>query len=164
MLTTYLNSLIDRIFLATKHTLTAKKEVILSAGSVGTPQILLLSGIGDATALKQVGVKPIVNLPDVGKNLQDHALLPNQFFVNSNDTWEARRDPAVLNAQMTQYNETGQGPLVDTICNHIGWLRVPDNSSIWENATDPSSGPTAGHYELVFSVSFLLSHPKYNTY
>ncbi len=73
MLTTYLNSLIDRIFLATKHTLTAKKEVILSAGSDGTPQILLLSGIGDATALKQVGVKPIVNLPDVGKNLQEHS-------------------------------------------------------------------------------------------
>lgn len=49
------------------------------------------------------------------------------------------------------------GPLVNTICNHIGWLRVPDNSSIWENATDPSAGPTVGHYELVFTVCISLS-------
>ena len=132
--------------------LTAQKEVVLSAGSIGTPQLLLLSGIGDPAELKQSGIKALVDLPDVGKNLGDHALLPNQFYVNSNETWEARRDPVVFQSQLSEYNQTGQGPLVDTICNHIGWLRVPDDSSIWHNATDTSAGPTAPHYELVFAV------------
>lgn len=156
IISTYHTSLTDCLAAAPTYKLTAKKEVILSAGSVGSIQILLLSGIGNATELKQLGIKPLVNLPDVGKNLQDHAMLPNQFYISSNDTAdERRRDPAVLNAEWKRYNETGQGPLVDTTCNHIGWLRIPDNSSIWDNQTDPSNGPTSGHYELVFEVSVL---------
>ncbi|KAJ8516164.1 hypothetical protein ONZ45_g6506 [Pleurotus djamor] len=138
-----------------KMTLTAKKEVILSAGSIGSAQILMLSGIGDPTELRKLGIKSTVNLPNVGKNLQDHALLPNQFYVNSTDTWEARRNLTVLNEQMAEYNATGQGPLVNTICNHIGWLRIPDNSSAWQGEPDPSAGPTSGHYELVFSNGFV---------
>ncbi|KAJ8516162.1 hypothetical protein ONZ45_g6504 [Pleurotus djamor] len=139
-----------------KMTLKAKKEVILSAGAIGSPQLLMLSGIGDPQELRKFGIKNLVKLPDVGKNLQDHALLPNQFYVNSTDTWEARtRNQTVLDEQMAEYNATGQGPLVNTICNHIGWLRVPDNSSIWQGEPDPSAGPTVGHYELVFSNGFV---------
>lgn len=48
------------------------KEVIVSAGSFGSPQILMLSGIGDEGELKKVGVHIVKNLPGVGKNLQDH--------------------------------------------------------------------------------------------
>ncbi|KAK0229986.1 aryl-alcohol oxidase-like protein [Armillaria nabsnona] len=136
--------------------LTAKNEIVLSAGSVGTPQILLLSGIGDQADLEAVGIETIAQVADVGRNLQDHPLLPNQFYVNSEETWEkASRNVSIAAQQLQQYNETGQGPLVNTICNHIGWLRVPDNSSIWENATDPSAGPTVGHYELVFTNGFV---------
>lgn len=50
---------------------TARKGVVLSAGTVGTPKILMLSGIGIAGHLKSVGIEPKVNLP-VGNNLQDH--------------------------------------------------------------------------------------------
>ena len=50
----------------------AKREIILSAGAIGSPQILLLSGIGPADELKSIGINPILNLPSVGKNLQDH--------------------------------------------------------------------------------------------
>jgi choline dehydrogenase len=53
----------------------AKNEVILSAGSVGSPQILMLSGIGDAEELESHGVTVMKDLRDVGKNLQDHHLL-----------------------------------------------------------------------------------------
>lgn len=50
----------------------ANKEVILSAGAFQSPQILMLSGIGDPDELKPFGIESKVNLPGVGKNLQDH--------------------------------------------------------------------------------------------
>jgi choline dehydrogenase len=53
----------------------AKGEVILSCGCLISPQILMLSGIGDADHLKSVGVKPLLDLKGVGKNLQDHVNL-----------------------------------------------------------------------------------------
>lgn len=50
----------------------ARKEVIVSAGVVESPKLLLLSGIGDRSELRSVGVEPIVNLPGVGRNLHNH--------------------------------------------------------------------------------------------
>ena len=50
----------------------AGAEVILSAGAIGSPQILQCSGVGPAEVLQQAGVTPILNLPGVGRNLQDH--------------------------------------------------------------------------------------------
>lgn len=50
----------------------ANREVILSAGAFGSPQLLLLSGIGPEAALAPHGIKPVHSLPGVGENLQDH--------------------------------------------------------------------------------------------
>ncbi|MDN4526416.1 choline dehydrogenase [Fictibacillus fluitans] len=47
-------------------------EVILSGGAINTPQLLQLSGVGNAEHLSSLGIKPVVNLPGVGENLQDH--------------------------------------------------------------------------------------------
>lgn len=52
--------------------LTARREVILSAGAFGSPQVLQLSGIGPGDLLHSAGVKPVHELPGVGENLQDH--------------------------------------------------------------------------------------------
>jgi choline dehydrogenase-like flavoprotein len=50
----------------------ARREVILSAGAFGSPQLLLLSGIGPENELRQHGIEPVHSLPGVGHNLQDH--------------------------------------------------------------------------------------------
>ncbi|MEZ0306860.1 MAG: GMC family oxidoreductase [Ramlibacter sp.] len=63
-------------------TVTATQEVILSAGSIGSPQILQLSGIGPAALLAQHGIPMQHDLPGVGENLQDHLQIRAVFKVN----------------------------------------------------------------------------------
>ena len=50
----------------------ATKELILSGGAINSPHLMMLSGIGDSEELKQHGIKTVLHLPGVGKNLQDH--------------------------------------------------------------------------------------------
>ncbi|RLN72709.1 hypothetical protein BBJ28_00026220, partial [Nothophytophthora sp. Chile5] len=57
---------------APKQEIRAAKEVILSSGAVNSPQLLLLSGVGDTQHLKDVGVPVLHHLPAVGQNLEDH--------------------------------------------------------------------------------------------
>ena len=62
----------------------ARQEVILSAGTVGSPQLLMLSGVGDTEHLQQVGVQPLHHSPEVGQNLQDHLIVgTDQTLVNA---------------------------------------------------------------------------------
>ena len=63
------------------HTARAGREVILCAGTVKSPQILQLSGIGPAQDLRRQGVSVVVDLPGVGANLQDHVRVPIMFRV-----------------------------------------------------------------------------------
>jgi choline dehydrogenase len=63
-------------------TVTADREVLLCAGSIGSPQILQLSGIGPAPLLQQCGLPVIHDLPGVGENLQDHLQIRAVFKVN----------------------------------------------------------------------------------
>lgn len=58
---------------ATTQRFCADREIILSAGVIGSPRILMLSGIGPADHLREIGISPLFDLPGVGKNLQDHA-------------------------------------------------------------------------------------------
>jgi choline dehydrogenase/4-pyridoxate dehydrogenase len=55
-----------------RKTVRAARDVILAGGVVNSPQLLMLSGIGDARALPALGLAPLVDLPGVGRNLQDH--------------------------------------------------------------------------------------------
>ena len=64
-------------------TIYANNEVILSAGSISSPQILQLSGIGDAKQLEKLGIDVVHNNPEVGKNLQDHLQVRMVFKTNT---------------------------------------------------------------------------------
>ncbi|WP_372660100.1 GMC family oxidoreductase [Hydrogenophaga sp.] len=67
-------------------TVSATREVILSAGSVNSPQILQLSGIGPATLLRQHGIEVQHSLPGVGENLQDHLQIRSVYKVQEAKT------------------------------------------------------------------------------
>jgi choline dehydrogenase-like flavoprotein len=63
------------------HVARAEREVLLSAGVIGSAQILLLSGIGPADELRALGIEPVCDLPGVGKNLHDHLMTPLRFLA-----------------------------------------------------------------------------------
>ena len=67
-------------------TVTAKQSVVLCAGAIGTPQILQLSGLGPMDLLKEHGIEPVIDLPGVGANLQDHLQIRSVFKVQGVDT------------------------------------------------------------------------------
>jgi choline dehydrogenase len=58
----------------------ADKEVILAAGAINSPKLLMLSGVGEAKALRSLGIDVVANLPGVGQNLQDHVLVSGVVF------------------------------------------------------------------------------------
>jgi choline dehydrogenase len=62
------------------HSALASREVVLCAGAIHTPRLLLLSGIGPQDDLEQLGIDTVVDLPGVGRNLQDHVLLTGLCF------------------------------------------------------------------------------------
>ena len=64
------------------RTVGARREIILSAGSIGSPQILELSGIGDSSRMKELGIQPLHDLPGVGENLSDHLQVRAAFKVS----------------------------------------------------------------------------------
>ncbi|KAH9017367.1 aryl-alcohol-oxidase from pleurotus Eryingii [Lactarius pseudohatsudake] len=128
----------------------ATKEVIIAAGAVNTPQLLLLSGIGDSAELSRFNIPTIVDLPDVGKNMQDHVLLLNPFSVNSDSTGDdIGRDPKLSKGGLEQWEASHTGPFAASVGGNIGWVRLPKHSPIFKQVRDPSSGPQAPHIELL---------------
>ncbi|KLN61160.1 choline dehydrogenase [Kiloniella spongiae] len=78
------------------QTIKASTEVILSSGSVGSPQLLQLSGIGPSDVLKKAGVDVVHDLPGVGENLQDHLEVYFQFRC---------KEPITLNGKLDLWNK-----------------------------------------------------------
>lgn len=67
-----------------------RREVILSAGAINSPRILMLSGIGDADELSAVGIAPVHHLPGVGKNLQDHLNINVHVQTRRSNSFDGR--------------------------------------------------------------------------
>lgn len=77
-----------------KYRVSATTEIILTAGSVQSPHILELSGIGNASLLQQFGITPRIDLPAVGENYQDHLMVFETFEIPSSiRTWDVLSDP-----------------------------------------------------------------------
>lgn len=94
------------------QTIRADREVIVSAGALQSPQLLQLSGIGEAEHLKRIGIAPRVDLPGVGANLQDHYQIRCILHLKektslNNDV----RNPVKLATMGLDWLLRGRGPL-----------------------------------------------------
>lgn len=114
--------------------LTATREVLLSAGAVGSPHLLQLSGIGHGAELRELGIEPRVELPGVGRNLRDHMFVSaavrasGEFRLVGADTPENRE----------LYERKRTGPLTSNMAEAVAFLRA-------------DGGPGAPDVELIFS-------------
>ena len=92
--------------------LKARREVILAAGSIGSPQILQLSGIGPGAVLQQHGIDVVHALPGVGENLQDHLQIRTMYTVKNTLTLNRRFNSLFGKAAMgLEYLLFKTGPL-----------------------------------------------------
>lgn len=139
----------------------ASREVILAGGAVNSPQLLMLSGIGPAEALRRLGISARVDLPGVGENLQDHLVVVVE--------WECTK-PVTLDTSETLANYLkfllfGRGPLTSNVAEAGLFTRTraglpaPDLQILFGPAFYQRHGfsPPAGHR---FSIGPTLIAPK----
>ncbi|MFZ5733389.1 MAG: GMC family oxidoreductase [Pseudomonadota bacterium] len=106
----------------------ARREIILAAGAFQTPQLLMLSGVGDAAALKDHGIASVHHLPGVGQNLQDH---PDFIFGFRSDLpyFTGLTFPGIkrIFKGIGQYRRERRGPMTSNIAECGGFLKTrPD--------------------------------------
>ncbi|KAJ6483607.1 alcohol oxidase [Mycena vitilis] len=135
------------------YTARATKEIILSAGAVGTPNILMHSGIGEPKALTALGIPSVLDLPSVGQNATDTPTVHAAWIVNSTQTVDSITQNATrYNEAFAEWNRSHTGPFVDLGTTHIAWMRLATESPIFENFTDPAAGPNAPHIEIAMGT------------
>lgn len=95
----------------TEHTVNARREVLLCGGSINSPQLLLLSGIGPSAHLAEHGVQSKVELSGVGANLQDHPVVPMLWYTRG------VTDLGELNnlRSFARWKVRGNGPLASNV-------------------------------------------------
>ena len=134
----------------------ARKEVILSAGTIGTTQILQLSGIGKADDLDALDIPILIDNPAVGANLIDHVLLPNIFNVKGTESLDTfLRDPTLFSSAIDEWTTNRTGIVANTASNTFGFARLPSSLPIFKTVADPASGPKSPHWEIVIAVCAL---------
>ena len=125
------------------RTIKASSEVVLSAGAIQTPKILMLSGIGDRAELDRFGIATVSHLPGVGQNFQDHPIIGGGL-------WEAPGPLPTRNNAAEANLFTKSHPELDTPDLHIWHVEAPYLSEV-----------TGRHaVENVWSISPGLARPK----
>ncbi|GAB6033644.1 R-mandelonitrile oxidase [Chamberlinius hualienensis] len=143
-----------------EHTALASKEVILSAGALNSPQLLMLSGIGDPTDLQPFGIKVLVENKGVGKNFQDHVACGGvEWLIDQPVSLVTSR---VVNDQtIKEWKDHGTGPLtipsdveatafVHTTTEYAA-EDFPDIQLFYFSGTPASDGGTGARYTTGFT-------------
>jgi len=108
-----------------KRYVKVRQEVIVSAGSIGSPHLLMLSGVGPKAHLEQHGVRVVKELPGVGRNLQEHAAVmmnaivktPATYNAETMSSWKTRAEYAIY----------GTGPLASGGVSTVAYARTESN-------------------------------------
>ncbi len=98
----------------------AEREVILSAGAIQSPQLLLLSGIGPADELREAGVEVRHDLPGVGRNLQDHPFVTVIWEISEGDTLYKADSPK----RLAEWVIRKTGPLTSSVAEVLAFVRT----------------------------------------
>ena len=130
-----------------RHEVRATREVILSAGALQSPQLLLLSGIGPPPELQALGITPVHELRGVGRNLHDHLACP--VLMHSSDPTSygisARALPRGL-CNVLEYLLLRTGPLASNVFESVAFLKTqpgldrPDVQFVFQPAARPRPG------------------------
>ena len=131
-----------------RQTVWAAREVVLCAGAVNTPQLLMLSGIGDERELSEFGIDLVQHSPEVGKNLLDHLITPLGFEVRGDSLFDAEKP-----RELASYLLGRRGMLTSNVGEAYGFVRsrpeldLPDLELIWAPAPfyDEGIGEPYGH-------------------
>ena len=131
-----------------RQTVWAAREVVLCAGAVNTPQLLMLSGIGDEKELSGFGIDMVQHAPEVGKNLLDHLITPLGFAVRGDSLFDAEKP-----RELASYLLRRRGMLTSNVGEAYGFVRsrpelaLPDLELIWAPAPfyDEGIGEAYGH-------------------
>jgi len=97
----------------------AEREVILAAGAIGSPQLLMLSGVGPAAQLQEAGVPVVHDLPGVGENLQDHPYVVCVWDVPGGGSLADAEKPEAL----LEYLLRRSGPLSSSVAEAFAFVR-----------------------------------------
>lgn len=103
----------------------ASKEVIVAAGTIESPKLLMHSGIGPAAHLREFNIQPVVDLPGVGENVQNHVAIMVQAVATN------RTQPSISRADLVEYVRLREGPLVymkSLLYVHLNTLLAADNN------------------------------------
>jgi len=143
-----------------RSVLEARREVIVACGAYGSPQLLLLSGIGDAAALQSLGVAPLLDLPAVGRNLHDHPAASIAVRTANTESYGLSWRTAPRSVGLVaQYLLHRTGPLASNVFEANGFLRStpqvdrPDLQIIFMPAHRNASGhwlPRGHGYGIIF--------------
>jgi choline dehydrogenase len=104
------------------HQVAATREVIVSGGAINTPQILMLSGIGPAAPLAELGIDVVLDAPGVGQNLQDHLAVPTIFTTGASSTLLDAEKPL----QLVNYLVRRRGMLTSNVGEAMAFVRTRD--------------------------------------
>ncbi|KAI1279567.1 Glucose dehydrogenase -like protein [Halotydeus destructor] len=110
-----------------EHMVLARKEVILAAGGLQSPKVLMQSGIGPQDHLKALKIPVVKHLPGVGQNLQDHPTVAMDFVINKSVSWSF--DGATTPQSVVSYLTTGKGPLASNLAEAIGFVNTKHGPS-----------------------------------
>jgi choline dehydrogenase-like flavoprotein len=136
----------------------ASREVILSAGTIQSPQLLELSGVGQKSVLAAAGIPQLIDLPGVGENLQDHIRVQVSYQLKDNYTsFDKLRSNSTFAAEQLALWKANQPSLYDyTASGYIfaNWKQVVGDDSAIKTLTKTAIG-TSTHPADVEKLKFL---------